>query len=71
MIKNQDLGLQYGKKNKVFMGYWKNNKKHGPGKLINDDTITYGEWENGILKRQIKNKNYFINRIKIQKHYYL
>ena len=59
------------KKSKVFMGYWKNNKKHGPGKIINNGVITYGEWENGILKRPIKNKSYFINRIKMQKHYYL
>jgi len=58
------------KKRKIFLGYWKNNKKHGLGKLINNGKITYGIWENGILKKKIKSKIFFIKQIKKQKHNY-
>ena len=59
------------KENKVFLGYWKDNKQHGPGKIINNGKIKHGIWENGSQKEKIKSKDIFISRIKKENYDYL
>ena len=59
------------KESKVFMGFWNDNKQHGPGKIINKGKIKYGVWENGNLKEKIKIKEHFINILEKEKCDYM
>ena len=58
------------KESKVFLGYWNDNKQHGPGKIINNGKIKYGIWENGSFKEKITSKDNLINKIKTEKEDY-
>ena len=52
------------KENKIFLGYWDDNKQHGPGKIINI-------WESGKYKEKIKIKEDFINILQKENCEYL
>ena len=39
------------------MGFWKDGKKNGLGKLINDNKIKYGLWEDDNKKSLFKNED--------------
>ena len=59
------------KESKIFIGYWDDNKQHGPGKIINNGKIKYGIWENGKYKEKIKIKEDFINILQKENSDYL
>ena len=59
------------KENKILLGYWDDNKQHGPGKIINNGKIKYGIWENGKFKEKIKIKEDFINLLQKENSDYL
>ena len=58
------------KESKAFIGYWNDNKLHGPGKAIKNEKIEYSIWENGKEKEKIKSKNYFMSILKKEKYDY-
>ena len=55
--------LIWYKENKVFMGFWKENKQNGLGKFISNGKSRYGLWEKGRLKEKIDDEENFINRL--------
>ena len=63
--------LIWYKENKVFIGFWANNKKNGLGKFISNGKIRYGLWENDELKQKIQNEESFVSQLKGQERNFI
>ena len=54
------------KKRKAYIGYWKNDQQNGLGKIISEEKVKFGFWEEG--NRTIKyNEKEFYNLLEEQK----
>ena len=53
MDEKNGFGISYWKKDdKLFLGFWKNNKKSGFGKFFHGNKVKYGVWEEKEKQRQ-------------------
>jgi hypothetical protein len=47
--KKEGFGIFYwNKPNKTYIGFWKNGKQEGLGCLVNQTSLLYGTWRDGI-----------------------
>jgi hypothetical protein len=56
--KKEGFGIYYWPNlNRTYIGFWKDGKQDGIGKLINKGKVKYGQWINGEKIRQFDNAN--------------
>lgn len=53
--KKDGFGIYYWAKSKrLFVGFWKNGKQEGVGKIINGKKVKYGFWKEGDKVKSFK-----------------
>ncbi len=64
MDKRHGFGIHYwSNPEKLFMGFWENNKQNGVGCIITMKSIVYGVWHNGEKQKSLSGYEAFIKKL--------